>query len=175
MLAWDHWSPETAVMISPDEFRGQIRTQTTSGELVIRRHVQPAEGSGAEEQTNPAPDESVDILAASYSFGSQYADVTRRVQDLLRQGKTFQANPPCLLADPQPGWNKALVIFCEVRGKRAIFSVGEGEAVSRELLLKNARVVDVSPRGPEGRCQPRMISVSHPKEATSFSPPGQPA
>ena len=142
VLAWDHWSAETAVMMGPDEFRGEIRTQSTRGELEMRRRVRPTVGDGMEEAPKPVPDEAVDILAASYSFGSQYVDVTKRVRDLLRAGKSFQANPPCLLADPKPGWNKALVIFCKVRGKRAIFSVGEGEEISRELLLKNARTLD---------------------------------
>lgn len=128
VLAWNDWSPETAAMIGPDEFRGKIRTETNRGELVMRRHVQT--------------DDAVEVLAASYSFGSQYVDVTKRVQGLLREGKTFQADPTCLLADPHPYWNKALVIFCKVWGKPAIFSVGEGEDVSHELLLKNARVLD---------------------------------
>ncbi len=83
----------------------------------------------------------VDILAASYSFGSEYADVTARVKTLLHAGKTFQANPAALLTDPHPGWNKALVIFCKVDGKRAIFSVGEDELVSHELLAEKARRV----------------------------------
>ncbi len=83
----------------------------------------------------------VDVLAASYSFGSEYADVTARVKKLLHDGKTFQANPESLLVDPHPGWNKALVVFCKVGGKRAIFSVGEGEAVSHDLLAEKARVV----------------------------------
>ena len=85
--------------------------------------------------------EPVKILAASYSFGSQYADVTGRVRTLLASGNTVYANPDCLLVDPQPGWNKALVIFCEVRGKPAILSVGEGESVSKESILKDARPV----------------------------------
>ena len=108
----------------------------------MRRRVKPANGVGIEQPTTHRPNESVAILAASYSFGSQYVDVTRRVRELLRAGETFRANPQCLLADPQPGWNKALVIFCKVRGERAIFSVGEGEEISRELLMKNARVVE---------------------------------
>lgn len=88
------------------------------------------------------PENPVKILAASYSFGSQYADVTARVRELLQtEDATFQANPWCLLTDPQPGWNKALVIFCEVRGQQAIYSVGEGENVNRSLILQNARLV----------------------------------
>jgi hypothetical protein len=85
--------------------------------------------------------QSVKILAASYSFGSDYADVTGRVSDLLQSDAPFQANPECLHVDPHPGWNKALVIVCEVDGKRAIFSVGEGENVSRELLREKARII----------------------------------
>ena len=93
------------------------------------------------ETLKPAYVEPVKILAASYSFGSQYADVTARVRELLRSDDPFQANPLCLLVDPQPGWNKALVIFCQMHGKRAIFSVGEGENVSRSLIQEKARAV----------------------------------
>ena len=83
----------------------------------------------------------VEILAASYSYGGQYVDVTAQVKTLLLAGKTFPANPGALRADPHPGMNKALVIFCRVEGRLAIFSVGEGESVSRELVARNARMV----------------------------------
>lgn len=81
----------------------------------------------------------VKILAASYSFGSDYADVTERVKTLIHGGATFQANPGWLQADPHPYWNKALVIFCRIGHQPAIFSVGENESVSRELLLEKSR------------------------------------
>ena len=41
-----------------------------------------------------------------------------------------------------PGWKKALVIFCKIDGKRAIFSADEGQPVSRELLLEKAHPMD---------------------------------
>ena len=83
----------------------------------------------------------VRVLAASYSFGSDYADVTQRVSELVSQGVVFQANPQWLRVDPHPYWNKGLVIFCEVRGKKAMLSVGEGENVSLDILLQKARPV----------------------------------
>lgn len=88
---------------------------------------------------------SVKILGASYSFGSDFADVTARVRELVRGGETFQANPGWLQADPHPYWNKALVVFCEVRGQRAIFSTGENGDVSRDLILQHARPVPPPP------------------------------
>ena len=97
----------------------------------------------------PDSDDPVKILAASYSFGSQYADVTERVRTLIMRGETLQANPDCLGTDPQPGWNKALVIFCEVCGKLAIVSVGEGESVSKESILKDARFVTGQTASPQ--------------------------
>ena len=90
----------------------------------------------------PAPKaKRVKILAASYSFGSDYADVTERVRKLVRAGTTFQANPGWLHADPHPYWNKALVIVCKIDHRTAIFSVGENESVSRDLLLEKSRPV----------------------------------
>ena len=89
----------------------------------------------------PVATKKVKILAASYSFGSDYADVTERVKTLIHDGTTFQANPDWLKADPHPYWNKALVIFCKIGHQDAIFSVGENEDVSRELLLEKARPV----------------------------------
>ena len=43
--------------------------------------------------------------------GTQFADVTYRVNDLIHQPLVeFFARPEWLKADPTPGWNKALVI-----------------------------------------------------------------
>ena len=110
--------------------------------VVVRYPVIPS--------TAPTADKRVVILAAAYSFGSQYADVTARVKQLLHEGKEFHADPDSLGTDPQPYWNKGLVIFCKIGGKRAVFSVGEGEPVSRQLLLEKARLVtDKAPRQAE--------------------------
>ncbi len=89
----------------------------------------------------PAKLESLKILAASYSYGGQSADVTERVKKLLRNDKIFSANPDWLETDPHPGMAKALFIFCEVNGKPSALSVGEGEDVSRDILGKKAWAV----------------------------------
>ena len=47
----------------------------------------------------------------------------------------FAAHPKWLGADPTPGWNKALVIVYEVKGRRHIFTTGEGGKVSVYSLL----------------------------------------
>ena len=128
---------EVRVFVGADGYwylGGKSMQKGVEAECMVVRY--PAAPHG---KMNPA--KRVRVLAASYSFGSEYADVTGRVKTLLRTGKTFQANPESLLVDPHPGWNKALVIFCKVEGKRAIFSVGEGEPVSHDLLAEKARLV----------------------------------
>ncbi len=76
------------------------------------------------------------VISAVYGSGTRFADVTYRVNDLLRQpGVEFFARPEWLEADPTPGWNKALVIVYEVCGERRCFTSGEGGKVSAELLL----------------------------------------
>jgi hypothetical protein len=76
------------------------------------------------------------IISAVYGSGTKFADVTYRVNDLLRQpGVEFFARPEWLKVDPTPGWNKALVIVYEVRGQRHNFTAGEGGKVSAQLLL----------------------------------------
>jgi hypothetical protein len=76
------------------------------------------------------------IISATYGSGTHYSDVTCRVNDLLRQPEAeFFARPEWLSADPTPGWNKALVIVYEVKGRRHTFATGEGGKVSASLLL----------------------------------------
>lgn len=79
------------------------------------------------------------IISATYGSGVDYADVTQRVDGLLRLPQMkFFARPEWLDADPTPGWNKALVILYEFQGKRHIFSTGEGGKVSMTQLIDNA-------------------------------------
>lgn len=79
----------------------------------------------------------VKLVSAVYGSGTQFAEVTERVNALLGEpGTVFHANPHWLGADPTPGWNKALVIVHEVEGTRRTFTVGENGAVSAELLTK---------------------------------------
>ena len=88
--------------------------------------------------TSPAAD--LLILSATYGSGVNFADVSLRVNDLIHQsGVEFSARPQSLLADPTPGWNKALVIIYEYQGRRHLFASGEGGAVSVEILIKNAK------------------------------------
>jgi len=86
--------------------------------------------------TAPSPAESLLIISATYGSGTNFTDVTCRVNDLLRQPETvFYARPEWLLADPTPGWNKALVIVYELNGRRQLYAAGEGGAVSAEGLI----------------------------------------
>lgn len=89
-------------------------------------------------EASPAAD--LLIISAVYGSGTKFADVTYRVNDLLRQPDVeFFARPEWLNADPTPGWNKALVIVYEIDGKRSTFAASEGGKVSAALLLSGDR------------------------------------
>jgi len=88
-----------------------------------------------------------DFLVVSAVYGSEiyFADVTRRVDDLLHhRDNAFLARAEWLRTDPTPGWNKALVIVYEFKGRRHIFTTGEGGRVSLERL-KLAKEDDAPP------------------------------
>lgn len=86
-----------------------------------------------------SPAAEVLVISATYGSGTRFADVTYRVNAMLHQPDVeFFARPEWLKADPTPGWNKALVIVYEHKGRRRIFSTGEGGRVSLETLLKQS-------------------------------------
>ena len=77
------------------------------------------------------------IISAVYGSGVTFSDVTARVDELLRQPNVeFFARPEWLHTDPTPGWNKALVIVYDCRGRRGIFTCGEGGRVTLDLFGK---------------------------------------
>jgi hypothetical protein len=77
------------------------------------------------------------IISATYGSGTNFSDVTDRVNDLIHQPNVeFFARPEWLHADPTPGWNKALVIVYEFKGRRHIFTTGEGGRVCVDLLIQ---------------------------------------
>ena len=79
------------------------------------------------------------IISAVYGSGTNYVDVSERVNDLLRLPNVeFFSRPEWIQVDPTPGWNKALVIVYEYKGKRHLFTTGEGGKVSVLDLLKAA-------------------------------------
>jgi hypothetical protein len=80
------------------------------------------------------------MVSAVYDSGTSFVDVTSRVDDLLHQSSVeFFARPEWLHADPTPGWNKALVIVYEFKGRRHTFTSGEGGRVSLEQLIELAK------------------------------------
>jgi hypothetical protein len=88
----------------------------------------------------PSPGADLLIISATYGSGTHYVDVSERVNDLLRlPNVVFFSRPEWLHADPTPGWNKALVIVYEYKGKRHLFTTGEGGEVSVPDLLRAAR------------------------------------
>src|ERR1700734_2914433 len=69
----------------------------------------------------------VQVISSVYGSGTNFADVSHRVAELVHQGPGFNAQPGWLKVDPTPGWNKVLVIIYEVKGRRHIFAASEGD------------------------------------------------
>jgi hypothetical protein len=89
--------------------------------------------------TSPASD--LLVISAVYGSGVKFADVTYRVNALLHQPSVkFFARPEWLNADPTPGWNKALVIVYEFKGRRHLFTTGEGGEVSLNQLKEQEKI-----------------------------------
>ena len=87
-----------------------------------------------------SPSANILVISAVYGSGTNFADVTYRVNDLIHQPTVeFFARPEWLKADPTPGWNKALVIVYELEGRRQVFTTGEGGWVDLEILQAPAR------------------------------------
>ena len=87
-----------------------------------------------------SPSANLLVISATYGSGTTFADVTSRVDDLLHQPSVeFFARPEWLQADPTPGWNKALVIVYEYKGRRNTFTTGEGGRVNVDLLVQHAK------------------------------------
>ena len=87
-----------------------------------------------------SPADKVWVISAVYGSGTNFADVTYRVDTLLHQPLVeFYARPQWLHADPTPGWNKELVIVYEFKGRRHIFMTGEGGKVSADELIHHAK------------------------------------
>jgi hypothetical protein len=95
--------------------------------------------------TSSSPSDDLLVVSAVYGSDIYFADVTRRVDDLLhhRDG-AFLASAEWLRADPTPGWNKALVMVYEFKGRRHMFTTGDGHRVSLEQL-KLAKEEDAPP------------------------------
>jgi hypothetical protein len=90
--------------------------------------------------TDQSPSANLLVISAVYGSGVHFADVTYRVNDLLHQPSVeFFARPEWLQADPTPGWNKALVIVYEFKGRRHVFTTGEGGRVNLDLLIEQAK------------------------------------
>lgn len=88
----------------------------------------------------PNSDGQLQLISAVYGSGTNFDDVTQRVNVLLNQSSVeFYARPEWLHVDPTPGWNKALVIVLEVKGDRRIFTTGEGGKVTLDILDQAAK------------------------------------
>src|SRR5580692_1895446 len=85
--------------------------------------------------TNSSPSDDFQVVSAVYGSDIYFADVTRRVDELLHnRDDTLLARTDWLRTDPAPGCNKTLVIVYEFKGRRHISITGEGGGVSLEQL-----------------------------------------
>jgi hypothetical protein len=81
------------------------------------------------------------IISATYGSGTNFVDVTGRVNELLgHPHANFFVHPQSLGDDPTPGWNKTLVIVYEFKRQRHILTTGEGDRVSVADLLHAAEL-----------------------------------
>jgi hypothetical protein len=76
------------------------------------------------------------VISARWGGGSNWADVTDRVNDLLASGQQIAANNGSLGADPTPGWRKRLQITYMAYGVQKTMSVDEDQKVASEELGK---------------------------------------
>ena len=121
---------------------GQVSSSVNSSAPQSSRSQSSSAASTSSSAAKSSPADCL-IVSAVYGSGVHYADVTERVNELLRQpGTEFYAHPQWLHADPTPYWNKALVIIYEVKGQRHIFTTGEGGGVSLEQLIQSATQKD---------------------------------
>lgn len=82
----------------------------------------------------------VQVISAAYGVGTNFADVSIRVGNLLDNMNTgFEVHPNYLQADPLNGYNKFLVVVYEAKGRRHIFTASEGDTVSAQTLIEAAK------------------------------------
>ena len=69
----------------------------------------------------------VRIVSARFGGGNNWADVSERVRDAVRNGGAVWASTDFLHKDPTPGWKKQLMIKLDKSGNRQDVWLGEGE------------------------------------------------
>jgi hypothetical protein len=75
------------------------------------------------------------VISAVFGSGKKFADVTDRVDTLLHEpSAVFYARAPWLGVDPNPGWNKTLIIVYEFKGRRHIFTSSGGRVSLEEII-----------------------------------------
>ena len=81
----------------------------------------------------------VQVVSAVFGEYTNFADVTPRVQDLIRLHTGFKVQTTSLQADPFPYYHKVLVITYVADGGHHIFTASENDTVSAEILLQAAK------------------------------------
>jgi hypothetical protein len=86
-----------------------------------------------------SPKVEITVTSALFGNGTKIADVTRRVEELLKtEPDGFAARADWLRADPNPYRSKAFVITYDYKGKHCTFLIPAGEKVSYKRLVENA-------------------------------------
>ena len=80
----------------------------------------------------------VQVVSAIFGEYTNFADVTFRVQDLIKLHTGFKVQTSSLQADPFPYYHKVVVIVYVTNGRRHTFTASENDTVSPEILLQAA-------------------------------------
>lgn len=78
----------------------------------------------------------IKIISAKWGGGQNWADVTKRVQELVDARGWVWASPDGLKSDPTPYWRKKLQIEYEVDGKRSGVWIEEDRAWETETYMQ---------------------------------------
>lgn len=85
------------------------------------------------------PAVNIKVINARWGGGQNWADVTKRVQELVDTQALVWASPDVLKSDPTPYWKKKLQIEYEIDGKRLSAWIEEDRAW--EHLKKTERLI----------------------------------
>ncbi|MEK7950228.1 hypothetical protein [Luteolibacter soli] len=156
--------PKVAEQIRPDlikaeqslgqELKRMVEDLTKKGEvdqaLLVKKEmdkvasrVKSMQQGGTLVGGKPRPAPKVTILKATYANGDLSADVTRKVAELVANGKDFSANPTDLGADPKPNHGKHLQIIYTKDGTKWEQNRGENERILIESFTGPQDVKEV--------------------------------
>jgi tRNA A-37 threonylcarbamoyl transferase component Bud32 len=121
---------------STNQTPARIATQPTNTTGGVTNFISEAPASPA--TTSGASASDLTIRSVEFGLGTHVADVTARVEDLLRhQPDGFVINAQSLGTDPKPGRGKVLTIDYDYQGQAYTLIIPGGQNVSFQTLLEN--------------------------------------